>query len=316
MKELQYREHRHGGARYLTFPEWERYGELRHLFTTRWGGISTGPCENWNLGFGTGSDRDTPEHREHNVAVLADCLGTTPDRMVWTQQTHTTNIRNVTEADAGRGTVRPRGYTDIDGLVTDCRDIALVTTHADCNPLYFYDPVRHVFGLAHSGWKGTLQGIGRVMIEKMQGDYRGSHRSGGRPPGGATQILSGSLEGEPPAVGGGWNITGTYLVHGALYQGKHPHLLLAPGPERTSRADGRGDDAGGIERSGCLKVRQLQALEKFLFAREGKDFVRGCVEPTVRIPSWVVPPCFKKHLSFGSYYIPTKNWKQKMCFER
>ena len=171
MKELQYREHRHGGARYLTFPEWERYGELRHLFTTRWGGISTGPCENWNLGFGTGSDRDTPEHREHNVAGLADCLGTTPDRMVWTQQTHTTNIRNVTEADAGRGTVRPRGYTDIDGLVTDCRDIALVTTHADCNPLYFYDPVRHVFGLAHSGWKGTLQGIGRVMIEKMQGDY-------------------------------------------------------------------------------------------------------------------------------------------------
>jgi YfiH family protein len=171
MKDIQYREHQHGSARYLTFPEWEKYGELRHLFTTRWGGVSTGPCENWNLGFGTGSDQDTPEHREHNVAVLADCLGTTPDHMVWTQQTHTTNIRNVTEKDAGRGTVRPRGYTDIDGLVTDRRNVALITTHADCNPLFFYDPVRHVIGLAHSGWKGTLAGIGRVMIGKMRDDY-------------------------------------------------------------------------------------------------------------------------------------------------
>ena len=81
-------------------------------------------------------------------------------------------------------------------------------------------------------------------------------------------------------------MVGAHLVYGALYQGKHPHLLLPPGPERTPRADGRGDDAGGIESSGCLKVRQLQALEKFLFAREGKDFVRGCVEPTVRIPSF------------------------------
>ena len=166
-----YQLHKKGDAQYLTFRRLDQFPELRHLFTTRWGGRSEGPCENWNLGYGTGHDPDTPENREYNVAVLAACMGTTPDRTVWTQQTHTTNIRTVTEEDAGRGAVRPREYTDVDGLVTCCRNIALVSHHADCNAVYFYDPVGHVIGLAHSGWRGTLDGISRCMVQKMEEEF-------------------------------------------------------------------------------------------------------------------------------------------------
>ena len=38
---------------------------------------------------------------------------------MFTHQTHTTNVRVVTEADKGCGIVKPRTYSDVDGLVTD-----------------------------------------------------------------------------------------------------------------------------------------------------------------------------------------------------
>jgi YfiH family protein len=164
-----YKLHKKGEAQYLTFREFDKYPELTHLFTTRHGGISTGCCESWNLGFV--DHRDTLENRLHNCQVLADVLGINTCDMVWTQQTHTTNIRTVTEADKGKGITRERDYTDVDGLVTDRRGIALVTLHSDCNALYFYDPERHVIGLAHSGWRGTLGKIGAGMVRKMKAEF-------------------------------------------------------------------------------------------------------------------------------------------------
>ena len=170
-KTENYEMHRRGEACYLTFPQLDRYQELRHLFTTRCGGFSEGPCATWNLGFGLGNDPDTPENRARNIGVLAECMGIRPEDLVFTWQTHTTNIRNVTEEDRGCGATRERTYQDVDGLVTDRRGVALVTLHADCNPIYFYDSRRHVIGLAHSGWRGTLDGIGSRMVDKMRFNY-------------------------------------------------------------------------------------------------------------------------------------------------
>ena len=52
-KTENYEMHRRGEACYLIFPQLDRYPELRHLFTTRCGGFSEGPCATWNLGFRT-----------------------------------------------------------------------------------------------------------------------------------------------------------------------------------------------------------------------------------------------------------------------
>mgnify|MGYP001417894528 CR=1 FL=1 len=164
-----YKLHKKGEAQYLTFKAFDRYPELTHLFTTRHGGVSTGCCESWNLGFV--EHRDTMENRIRNCGILADVLGITTDDMVWSQQTHTTNIRVVTEEDRGKGITRERDYKDVDGLITDRRGIAIVTLHSDCNALYFYDPVKHVIGLAHSGWRGTLGRIGSVMVSGMSSEF-------------------------------------------------------------------------------------------------------------------------------------------------
>ncbi len=42
-----------------------------------------------------------------------------------------------------------------DGLITTNRNLIPTVTVADCMPLYIYDPVTGVFGIVHSGWKGT-----------------------------------------------------------------------------------------------------------------------------------------------------------------
>lgn len=42
-----------------------------------------------------------------------------------------------------------------DGLITDDRCFVPVITVADCMPIWLYDPETGVFGVLHSGWKGT-----------------------------------------------------------------------------------------------------------------------------------------------------------------
>lgn len=59
----------------------------------------------------------------------------------------------------------------LDGLISNKRGIALVTYHADCLPLYFYDRVKKVIGLAHSGWKGSLNNIAKAMIDALKSSF-------------------------------------------------------------------------------------------------------------------------------------------------
>ncbi len=37
--------------------------------------------------------------------------------------------------------------------------------YADCVPLYFLAPAHGMIGVAHAGWKGTVNGIARKMVE-------------------------------------------------------------------------------------------------------------------------------------------------------
>ncbi|MNP43457.1 Laccase domain protein [compost metagenome] len=56
-------------------------------------------------------------------------------------------------------------------MLTDVPGILLTSFYADCVPLYFYDHVKQVIGLAHAGWKGTVLGIASDMVNKMKEAY-------------------------------------------------------------------------------------------------------------------------------------------------
>lgn len=150
---------------YLTFPLLEKTGAVRHLFSTRIGGVSEGEYASMNFSIARG---DREEAVLENYKRIAGILGCDINDMVASHQTHTTNIRKVTGADRGKGISRERDYENVDGLMTDEPGIVLVTYYADCVPLYFVDPVHRAIGLAHSGWRGTAERMGECMVRAMQ----------------------------------------------------------------------------------------------------------------------------------------------------
>lgn len=153
------------GVPYFVFENLENMGLVRHGFSTRLGGVSEGCLSSMNLSFTRGDD---PEKVRENFRRMGMAIGFETKDLVLSDQTHTTNVRLVTEADRGKGFDRERDYTDVDGLITDTPGLMLVTIYADCVPLYFVDPVHKAVGLSHSGWKGTVHRIGKVTLERMK----------------------------------------------------------------------------------------------------------------------------------------------------
>ena len=152
------------GVTYLTFPALLESGMVRHGFSTRMGGVSEGPYATMNFSFTRGDD---PEAVRENYRRMAEALRVDMEKMVLTWQTHTTNVRVVSEEDLGKGIIKERDYRDVDGLVTDMPDVTLVTFFADCVPLYFLDKKNRAIGLSPSGWRGTVKRMGQKTLETM-----------------------------------------------------------------------------------------------------------------------------------------------------
>ena len=164
-KEQHMKVHQHGELQYLSFHNIEKTGVVKHGFSTRLGGVSEGCFTSMNLSYTRG---DQPEAVLENYRRIAEALDVDLNKMTASDQTHTTNIRLITEEDAGKGIVRPKDYKDVDGLITDIKGITLSTFYADCVPLYFVDPVHRAIGLSHSGWRGTVAKMGKVTVEAMK----------------------------------------------------------------------------------------------------------------------------------------------------
>lgn len=152
------------GVSYLTYPAFEKLPGFCHGFSTRLGGVSEGIFSSMNLSFTRGDD---PQKVLENYRRISEAIGFPMEKIVCSDQTHTANVRIVTEEDAGKGIIKEKDYQDIDGLVTNVPGLTLATSYADCVPLFFIDPVQKAVGLSHSGWKGTVGRIGAATIEIM-----------------------------------------------------------------------------------------------------------------------------------------------------
>ena len=157
------------GVTWLTYPAFEKIPGIVHGFSTRLGGVSQGIYESMNLSFTRGDNEDAVRE---NYRRLSDAMGFSMEDIVTSDQTHTTNVRVVTEEDSGNGITKPRPYTDVDGMITNVPGLVLATFYADCVPLFFVDPVHKAIGLSHSGWRGTVGKIGKVTVEKMAEEFQ------------------------------------------------------------------------------------------------------------------------------------------------
>ncbi|SFX26596.1 conserved hypothetical protein [Thermoactinomyces sp. DSM 45891] len=148
---------------YFALELWQE--EFPHLtvgFSAREEGSSS-MCHNYALHV-----EDQPPRVVENRKSLMRDLSFSLDSFTCGEQVHGVNIAYVTDEDRGRGNQdRESAFSDTDGLFSREEDILLASFYADCVPLFFYAPDIDVIGVAHAGWKGTVQKIGPKMIAEM-----------------------------------------------------------------------------------------------------------------------------------------------------
>lgn len=152
----------------IKFESYRNEKWLTHGFSTRLGGFSSGIYSSMNLSFSQGDDE---RFVRKNHYLMADAFGVKPDNIVYSHQTHTTNVLRVNLEHTGMGLTKERSFHDVDGFVTDVPGLMLVTAYADCVPLYFADCSQHVIGLSHSGWRGTVNNMVQATIDKMRIEF-------------------------------------------------------------------------------------------------------------------------------------------------
>lgn len=155
------------------YPMWvsipfDGYSNIKAAFTTRHGGVSSPPFDSLNLSF---QRADSRENVMENFRRLSENLNIPMESMVLTRQVHGEVITVVNKSHCGMGLTRENEFGDTDGLVTAEPGIALVTFHADCAPVYLHDPVKHVIGLVHSGWRSTLLNISVKAVKRMEAEF-------------------------------------------------------------------------------------------------------------------------------------------------
>lgn len=104
------------------------------------------------------------------VEEILQIMGEKPEEIYSAGQVHGDVIKYCS-GYTGKEYIFGRVFHDTDGLITDKENIALLIKFADCTPIILYDPLKKVQAALHSGWRGTVQEIGRKAIELMEKDY-------------------------------------------------------------------------------------------------------------------------------------------------
>ena len=146
---------------YLQFKRLLEYPEIVHCYTL---GIN-----NFDVA-GNSTMENRREFVINNYEKLAKELSVNYNHIIRPYQTHTDIVKKV-DVTPNEIQIFPKEYWDVDGLLTNKKDITLSLGYADCTPLFLYDPVKKVIGNIHSGWKGTLQRIGQKAVYKMIKEY-------------------------------------------------------------------------------------------------------------------------------------------------
>ena len=134
-----------------------------------------------NLGFKANDAKgniikEKEEQVINDYKKVCNALGEDYKKIVKPIQKHTNNIEIVeNKINVDIPDINCKEYDNIDGLITDKKDIILATTSADCITLLFFDPVKRVIANVHSGWKGTLQRISVKAVEKMVEKYNSKY---------------------------------------------------------------------------------------------------------------------------------------------
>lgn len=110
-------------------------------------------------------DPDTILKNRQDLAMLLDIE---LNSFVCANQTHSNNFYKVTAADKGHGaTIQDTAIPTTDALYTFESNTVLCSFTADCVPVIFYDDVKGLVGVIHSGWQGTVKEITPAVMKQV-----------------------------------------------------------------------------------------------------------------------------------------------------
>jgi YfiH family protein len=143
----------------VTHLRWDVAGPYEVVFTTRVGGVSTGPFASLNLGRKTGDDVG---HVDENRRRACDEIGADVGRLALNYQFHSVLVHRARAGSRGE-----QG----DGLWTDERDLPILAMSADCLPVALARTNGDVPAVAvvHAGWRGLLDGILERAVSALGG---------------------------------------------------------------------------------------------------------------------------------------------------
>lgn len=113
-----------------------------------------------------GNVGDDAANVRHNHDRMYQSLQLNGGRACTVWQVHTADVIVATDPNPDQ-----RWLAKADGIITDRLDTPLTMRFADCTPLLFFDPVAGVIGMAHAGWRGTVQGVGANTVHTMVETY-------------------------------------------------------------------------------------------------------------------------------------------------
>ncbi len=152
-----------GKIEFLQFKRLLEHNEVNHAYV-----LST-----HDMNFRIGKDFRLIEQVKDNLRVVCDECGFKFETIVRPDYDHTNNVDVIDFVDTSEEVPELKGkrFLCTDGLVTDKKEITMMSTNADCLLILLYDPIKKVIGNVHAGWRGSFGKISKNAVSKMVEEY-------------------------------------------------------------------------------------------------------------------------------------------------
>lgn len=152
------------GVYYFNIPSFEEAGGICCAFSTRIGGVSKEPYNTLNF-----SRKREQNHQNfiENLMRFGLAAGFDGKKGVCINYAHSAKIYRALKCDAGKGIIKEPLNNVCDGLYTSEKGLPLISFHADCTPLFFYDSKKRMAAVCHAGWRGIASHITKITADAL-----------------------------------------------------------------------------------------------------------------------------------------------------
>ncbi|HTX30040.1 MAG TPA: polyphenol oxidase family protein [Solirubrobacteraceae bacterium] len=132
----------------------------RALFTTRRGGVSTGPYASLNLGKLTADDPEAVQRNRDRLQARLDA------RMAMIRQVHGSRVLRRDDPSQASGAAPAGDLEEADGQATALRGLAPMVMTADCLPIAIAGG--GAVAMLHAGWRGLAEGVIETGVHALR----------------------------------------------------------------------------------------------------------------------------------------------------